>query len=116
MTFSPDGKIIACHSGYAIILWDVNTGQQLRILSKQMSGYGIHLVEFNPDGRTIASCGSGEVHLWDVKHRTTHQNNHKSLMMLSRYDKLKYQFIIADLPSSNASVCTHVYPFFRTIF
>jgi WD40 repeat protein/Arc/MetJ family transcription regulator len=69
VAFSPDGKVVASGgSDRAIVLWDVNTGQQLRRL---MGHTGlVQDIAFSPDGALLASAGawSGDttVRLWDV--------------------------------------------------
>lgn len=82
--FSPDGKMIACHSKIVldIGLWNVNTGKLLRTLTGYRENnplrrdrFGryiwsddapISFLAFNPDGKTIATAGDYSVHLWDV--------------------------------------------------
>jgi len=73
VAFSPDGKILA--SGYAgqfgaypahvITLWDLASGQQLRILDQFNSN--ISSLEFSPDGKVLAAgYWEAKITLWDV--------------------------------------------------
>ena len=82
--FSPDGKMITCHSKIVldIGLWNVNTGKLLRTLTGYRENnplrrdrFGryiwsddapISFLAFNPDGKTSATAGDYSVHLWDV--------------------------------------------------
>ena len=72
VAFSPDGRTIAGTSVYSeIYLWDANTGQLLRTLTRHTPlGVVGRVVAFSPDSRTIASDSIiGEVDLWDVNTR-----------------------------------------------
>lgn len=74
VTFSPDGRTVLIGSGYRfaqkvepghIILWDVNTGEEIRRLEGQP--YVVFDVEFSTDGKRAVSSGNGPiVILWDV--------------------------------------------------
>jgi WD40 repeat protein/serine/threonine protein kinase len=70
VAFSPDGKT-ALSGGWdnALILWDVETGQELHRFEGHESG--VYAVAFSPDGKTALS-GSGDDTLiwWDVVNRT----------------------------------------------
>ena len=62
--FSPDGKILASEdSDNNIRLWDVHTGQLLKILKIDSGSSFV----FSPDGKTIATAGYQEIFLWDVQ-------------------------------------------------
>lgn len=65
-TFSPDGKVIATHSGRCITLWDVQSGVALR--SFENHGSKISTLAFSPDGKALVSgsrnCG---VRVWNVR-------------------------------------------------
>ena len=66
--FSPDGKIMALtrmiNWGYAdevIILWDINTGEQLKTLK------GTNPIAFSPNGSMLASgLKGGQLVIWDI--------------------------------------------------
>lgn len=70
-TLSPDGSLLAMintpnsGSGTNIELWNVNSGQRLRLIQSRLSGFNI--AAFSPDGRTLA-CGSNRyIQLWRIK-------------------------------------------------
>ncbi|MFN2279815.1 MAG: WD40 repeat domain-containing protein, partial [Candidatus Promineifilaceae bacterium] len=75
VAFSPDGQTALIGSGYRfaqkvepghIILWDVNTGEEIRRLEGQP--YVVFDVEFSSDGKRAVSSGNGPiVILWDVE-------------------------------------------------
>ncbi len=53
LTFSPDGKILACGAYNEILLWDTETGNQLYAM-REHAGY-VTALTFSPDGKTFAS-------------------------------------------------------------
>lgn len=53
LTFSPDGKILACGAYNEILLWDTETGNQLYTM-REHAGY-VTALTFSPDGKTFAS-------------------------------------------------------------
>jgi len=64
--FSPDGQLLASGSSSGTVkLWNVATGEQIRLLSGHSSR--VYSVAFSPDGKLLAS-GSEDmtVKLWDV--------------------------------------------------
>jgi WD40 repeat protein len=75
VAFSPDGQTALIGSGYRfaqkvepghIILWDVNTGEEIRRLEGQP--YVVFDVEFSSDGKRAVSSGNGPiVILWDLE-------------------------------------------------
>jgi WD40 repeat protein/energy-coupling factor transporter ATP-binding protein EcfA2 len=79
VAFSPDGNTLASGSISGVILWDIETGQQL---GQPLSGDPgmVWSVAFSPDGRMLASggcemrttntlCSQGDVILWNVETR-----------------------------------------------
>jgi hypothetical protein len=61
VAFSPDGRT-ALSGGYALKLWEVATGKDVR----SFSGGDTRSVAFSPDGRTALSGGYHTLSLWDV--------------------------------------------------
>ncbi|HLE41792.1 MAG TPA: WD40 repeat domain-containing protein, partial [Nitrospirota bacterium] len=66
VAFSPDGKSLASgNSGKEVILWDVKTGEQEKILEGHASR--VRSVAFSPDGKVLASGSEDNaVILWDT--------------------------------------------------
>jgi WD40 repeat protein len=66
LAFSPDGKMIASGSQKNTIrLWDVETGQELKVLTGHTSA--VVGLCFSPDGKTLASSSwDRTIRLWDV--------------------------------------------------
>ena len=67
VSFSPEGQMLASGAEENIYLWDVNTGECLRILMGHTGN--VESVSFSPDGQILASAGGyGDftVRLWDV--------------------------------------------------
>ncbi len=65
VTFSPDSSTLASGSSADIVLWDVDTGTELRTLTGHADG--VTSVAFSPDGNTIASGSSDStVLLWEL--------------------------------------------------
>jgi WD40 repeat protein len=74
IALSPNKKILASGSyDNTIKLWDVETGKELRTLTRQFrpgitgASTNIYSVSFTPDGKTLASGSSSSVMLWDVE-------------------------------------------------
>ncbi|MDJ0692443.1 MAG: WD40 repeat domain-containing protein [Xenococcaceae cyanobacterium MO_188.B32] len=66
IAWSSDGKILASGSNDSTIkLWDVNTGDCLRVLTGH--GDSVNDLVFSPDGETLASSSDDStIKLWDV--------------------------------------------------
>jgi WD40 repeat protein len=62
VALSGDGRLLATADGASVMLWDVDTGQQL-------SSFPAHAgkVALAPDGRKIATSGAGLVQVWDMR-------------------------------------------------
>lgn len=66
VSFSPDGKTLACAHENEIILWDIASGQPL---PESLDGENDRVfgVAFSPDGKTLASATvDGTLILWDL--------------------------------------------------
>lgn len=63
--FSPDGKRVAIGGGrWGLVLWDVETGKEVRRLSPQG---GVSKIAFSPNGKTLATASPrGAIRLWDT--------------------------------------------------
>ena len=63
--FSPDGKRVAIgDSRWGLVLWDVETGKEVRRLSPPG---GAAQIAFSPDGKVLAtSSPAGAIRLWDA--------------------------------------------------
>jgi WD40 repeat protein len=82
LDYSPVEKILAsAHPKNVVILWDTQTGRQLRVLDRDSASrggilavphpgggfYGAVVVEFSPDGKTLAvGYRDGVIILWEV--------------------------------------------------
>ena len=66
MTFSPDGRCLACASGRKSALWDLTNGHEPLQLSLGDHSHALRVV-FSPDGRWLATARGGQrVGLWDL--------------------------------------------------
>ena len=65
LAFSTDGCILASgHDDCVILLWDVDTGKQLKTLTEHTAQ--VNNLCFSPDSYTLVSgCGDGKVLLWE---------------------------------------------------
>jgi WD40 repeat protein len=68
LTFSPDGKLLACGGTRgSIVLWDVEGGVPQKQLKTEVQRAGY--LCFSSDGKTLAIAGEGQpslVELWDI--------------------------------------------------
>ena len=66
MKVSPDGTRLAIASSSGIWLYDVRTGHESTLLTKNLDF--AKLVRFSPDGKTLISAGNGNtIQSWDVE-------------------------------------------------
>lgn len=70
LSFSPDSKTLAAlNNNEEIVLWDVATGKEIKMLIKK--GDGNHLIQsadFNPDGKSlVASFVDNTYKVWDTR-------------------------------------------------
>ena len=64
LSFAADGKTLASASGNKILLWDVNTREQINNFDV---GKDIVVLAFAPDGKTFASSSAdGHIHVWSL--------------------------------------------------
>jgi WD40 repeat protein/energy-coupling factor transporter ATP-binding protein EcfA2 len=65
VAFSPDGRqVVSGSSDGSLILWDVGTGEALRIFQGHDSNVGS--VAFSPDGQQVVSVSLRTLIVWDV--------------------------------------------------
>ena len=63
VAFSPDGtRLLSASRDHDVILWDVATGKQLRVLRGHFGA--VSDARFSPDGRWIVTAGPRSVGLW----------------------------------------------------
>jgi WD40 repeat protein len=71
LTFSPDGRRVAAHTGsQSLCVWEVASGREvLRLTTPPFHSYGPGMspVSFSPDGKSLAlACQDHSVRLWEV--------------------------------------------------
>jgi WD40 repeat protein len=64
LTFSPDGKHLACGTQGAIRLYEATGGTEVRRFERHHGS--VTALTFSPDGRTLAAAGEFTIGLWDV--------------------------------------------------
>jgi WD40 repeat protein len=70
VAFSPDGKTLASNGGDGLLLWDIETRQQLGRFGNDDQGGSLNLLAFSVDGKVLASdSGGNSIILWDVATR-----------------------------------------------
>src|SRR5262249_21328811 len=68
VTFSPDGRLLACGGWQSVHLWETSTGKE-RVRFTGHRGE-VNAVAFTPDGRTLATGSfDGALMFWDVTGR-----------------------------------------------
>lgn len=66
LAFSPDGRTLATTSNFMVALWDVSTGERLRIVSGGYELGSASQLAFSPDGQTLAHLVNNQLILWDL--------------------------------------------------
>lgn len=82
LIFRPDGRVLAGSSGNDVVIWDPETGQQVRTMAignwvtRFLGAGGVWKMVFSPDGRTLATnsttmlgsyASPRSIRLWDVE-------------------------------------------------
>ena len=68
IAFSRNGdKILTLESGVEILLWDVNTGQEIRVMKKPYHGGAADHISFSPDGHKAVTGGTDGIIVWDIE-------------------------------------------------
>ena len=72
IVYSPDNTLLAVASSIGVWLYDVQTGQELDLLTSHTNW--VRTVTFSPDGKTLASGNSDStICLWHVQTRILHK-------------------------------------------
>ena len=72
IVYSPDNTLLAVASSVGVWLYDVQTGQELDLLTSHTNW--VQTVTFSPDGKTLASGNSDNtICLWHVQTRILHK-------------------------------------------
>ena len=72
IVYSPDNTLLAVASSVGVWLYDVQTGQELDLLTSHTNW--VRTVTFSPDGKTLASGNSDStICLWHVQTRILHK-------------------------------------------
>ncbi len=65
--FSPDGGLLAGGGEDAILLWDVESGEEIRNFPSDWASFGFSpLFALSPDGQLLADVAGSSVHLWEI--------------------------------------------------
>jgi len=63
VVYSPKGQMATCSVDYSIRLWDVDTGQCLKVLNHASP---VVSVIYSPDGKVGKLCVDQSVRIWDA--------------------------------------------------
>ena len=67
VAYSPDGKFIASGADRTIRLWDVNTGETIKILTDELTDEKyIMEIRFSPDGEMLVSKNATGIRMWNI--------------------------------------------------
>ncbi len=68
LTFSPDGKTLAAASADAIQLWNISTGEIVRVLRQNRDSHKklVYSIAFSPDGKMLVSGEEQMITIWNV--------------------------------------------------
>ena len=64
IAYFPDGDKLAVSSSIGIWIYDVNSGEELDLLTDGM--HNITQIVFSPDGKTLASANRSNIQLWNT--------------------------------------------------